>query len=241
MRLVFEHKNMNIVSEILQQVHNGNVHVVDYLHLILQDLPISIGWKDSDLIHQGCNKFHAKISGLKDQEDIVGKIDFDLLPESEALVFMEDDKEILASRKPQFNVKRVAHFLKGDSVIAHLTKFPLFDKNNKITGIMRFAHMSSIGKSERIHRLLKFYQETLLQKGEKYYIEINGGAVSLTQRQAECLTHLSMGKTVKEIANIFGCKNCTVEDHILRLKKKLNLYSTSALISCFWDNPIKWF
>ncbi len=74
-----------------------------------------------------------------------------------------------------------------------------------------------------------------------YYILIHHQIFKITMRQAECLTYLSMGKTVKQIANSIGCSHRTVNDHINAMKYKLGLYSTTRLIDCFWNNPIRWF
>ena len=65
--------------------------------------------------------------------------------------------------------------------------------------------------------------------------------IKLTPRQAECLTHLAMGKQIKQIAELMQCSTSNVEDHILRLREKLKVPTTAALIDCFWRNPIKWF
>lgn len=67
------------------------------------------------------------------------------------------------------------------------------------------------------------------EEKEAYSIYYREHALSLSKRQIECLSFLTMGKSTKEIAIILGISIKTVEDHIKALKLKLNCNKKSEL------------
>ena len=192
--------------------------------------------------------FHSKIVGVSDSSELVGKTDFDLLlNEMEARLFVTDDQDVITNSKPRFNDVRTAHFPNKQPVTENVTKFPTYDEMKQPNGIVCLFTVVSMTNSETTKNLSHIIN---LQRNDicyhfknelNYYIITNNQTIRLTARQAEVLTHLSMGKTVKQIANLLNCASSTVEDHLACLKKKLDVYTTSALINCFWTNPIKWF
>lgn len=237
----------NAILGILQQIHDGKTHIGEYLSLIFQDMPIGIAWKDARSVSQGTNPFLAKVIGLSHPQDIIGKTDFDLLPDKDASAFVADDLDVLATGKPRFNDIRFANFSKKCTIVQNVSKFPIFDDEKNPVGIVGIGHILSMTNqkmAQRIDRLLNVYKNNNLfafYDSEQYYVEIDDRAVCLTTRQAECLTYLSTGKTVKEIASLIDCSHFTVEEHIKHLKRKLGVCSTSELINCFWHNHIRWF
>lgn len=67
------------------------------------------------------------------------------------------------------------------------------------------------------------------EEKEIYSIYYREQAITLSKRQIECLSFLTMGKTTKEIALILEISIKTVEDHIKVLKLKLNCNKKSEL------------
>ena len=63
-----------------------------------------------------------------------------------------------------------------------------------------------------------------------YILGDNQASLFLTDRQQECLFLLIRGKSAKQIANILAVSLRTVEDHIIKIKQKLNCYNKSQLI-----------
>lgn len=57
----------------------------------------------------------------------------------------------------------------------------------------------------------------------------------LSKRELECLSFLSMGKSIKEIANTLQLSSRTVEAYNNNIKRKLNLYRKSDLVKYFWS------
>ena len=63
-----------------------------------------------------------------------------------------------------------------------------------------------------------------------YILSENQLSLLLTERQQECLSLLIRGKTAKQIANILDISLRTVEEHIIKIKQKLNCYNKSQLV-----------
>ena len=65
----------------------------------------------------------------------------------------------------------------------------------------------------------------------------------LTNKQLECLIHLATGKTMKQIASVFNCSISNIETYFHTIKRKFSVFTTTALIKCFWkafiNNNIK--
>jgi DNA-binding CsgD family transcriptional regulator len=63
----------------------------------------------------------------------------------------------------------------------------------------------------------------------------------LSSREAECAYHLSMGKSIKEIANLVDLSPRTVEAYLNNIKAKLNVTCRSKLIDLFNENGLQSF
>lgn len=230
---------------ILEQIHDGKTHIGEYLKLIFHNFPISIFWKDKDSVYEGLNAISADYIGYKNPDSIIGKSDLDCcLKEKEAIAFQRDDQKVMQSGKPIFNIIEPLHKRNGESQMICTTKIPVYDSEQCISGVVGF--FSNISISSNID-LLHASNEHLksfclsLKNTKSYYLILDDRTIKLTAKQAECLTHLAMGKTIKQISNMLECSSRTIEDHIHLLKRKLGVYSTVGLIDCFWRNPIKWF
>ncbi len=230
----------------LYSVHDGQTHIGEYLSGLFQGLPIGVAWKDVNSIGQGCNKFFADLLDLSDPQEIIGKTDYSFLPEEDAQNFIKDDQDVILNERPRFNDIREAHFVRT-YVVQSTTKIPVISNIGEILGVVGFGYilsMTKVSTSQRIQNLLNLcYSNYLcnLDGTTNYYVVSNDKNIKLTLKQAECLTHLAMGKTVKQIAKTFECSQSTVLTHVKVLKRKLGVFSTSALIDCFWKNPIHWF
>lgn len=245
MDTIGSHQQNSPVFDILQQIHDGKTHVGEYLSLIFKNLPIGVVWKNRNFIYQGCNATASEFIGYKDSVHIIEKQDLDIcLKEKEALSFQRDDLQIMESGIPRFNIIEPLHKRNGESQIICTTKIPVYDndQHQHVSGLVAF--FSNISSNFGLLRASneQFKNSFQYVKSDKnYYLVLDDRNIKLTRKQAECLTYLSMGKTIKQIANMLDCSSRTIEDHINLLKRKLGVYSTAELIDCFWRNPIRWF
>ena len=108
-------------------------------HSLLQTLmdssPDSIYFKDEQNRFIKVNKAKAAHSNVK-PEDMIGKTDFDFLPEDEAKKSFEDDEEILKTGKFIINKIEKLTNIDGSERWVSVTKIPRFNAEGNIIGTM---------------------------------------------------------------------------------------------------------
>ncbi|MEK6730939.1 MAG: ATP-binding protein [Pseudomonadota bacterium] len=107
------------------------------LHDLLNNLPHYIFWKDIDLVFRGCNKKFVEQFGYKDINEIIGKTDDDF-PWTNDLrkKYTSDDKEILSTGVAKLDYEEEQIQLDGSIKTLLVSKVPLYDENNKTTGLL---------------------------------------------------------------------------------------------------------
>ena len=93
---------------------------------IFELLPVHIYWKDFDGIYVGCNKKQALDFGFLSSDEIIGKTDYDLLPEAEADLYRLNDQKVMRSGIPM-TVEEHGYLS---------TKIPLRQDNGTVVGIL---------------------------------------------------------------------------------------------------------
>ena len=111
-------------------------HSRQMLRLILDNIPQCVFWKDIDSRYVGWNKSFLEDAGLKEGESILGKSDFDLAWKEQAEAYQKDDREVIRSGVPYFNVE--ASRLEKDGTVRwrRRSKIPLRDHEGKVIGIL---------------------------------------------------------------------------------------------------------
>jgi len=70
----------------------------------------------------------------------------------------------------------------------------------------------------------------------RFPIKFRGKKIIFSKREIECLSLLSSGHSVKETAALLGISPRTAEDHINKMKLKIESYSKNDLIRMYLDN-----
>lgn len=120
--------NRRIISE--QKLSQGNA----LLKSLLKSIPDLVFYKDLDGIYLGCNKAFASFTG-RDSNDIIGKTDFDLYSEEEALLFRSSDQEVTENNK-QVIMELWANWPDGKRVLLETHKNPIVDEFDQLIGII---------------------------------------------------------------------------------------------------------
>lgn len=125
---------------------------------IVENLPFYLAWKDRDLVYQGCNRNMARLAGLGDPSEIVGKTDFDLTStREEAKLFRTGDQGVIESGRQLVNREATYHCADGSVLDIVTSKCPLRDADGQIVGVISvFADNS---ESKRAVRLMQEAQE----------------------------------------------------------------------------------
>lgn len=105
---------------------------------IINNIPQSVYWKDSDAVYLGCNKAGADLIGLDTPSEILGLTDYDLekrLKWSSGVAdsFRADDFAVIKSKKPVKSVEEKSfNNAEGELVYQLTTRVPFEYKKNRI-------------------------------------------------------------------------------------------------------------
>lgn len=106
-----------------------------YLSNIVENVPASIYWKDTNSVILGGSKLHTELTGFSDTKSIIGKTDFDFSWKDQAERIQENDRFVMQNNQMVSFEERAK--LSDDTMHIFLTqKSPLRGKSEKIIGIL---------------------------------------------------------------------------------------------------------
>ncbi|MCX6320857.1 MAG: PAS domain S-box protein, partial [Bacteroidia bacterium] len=108
------------------------------LRTLIETIPDLVWLKDPDGIYLLCNPKFERFFGVKESE-IIGKSDFDYVPEELAQFFRQKDKEALEGGKPSTNTEWITYADDGHRELVETIRTPMYDSNGKIIGILGIA------------------------------------------------------------------------------------------------------
>lgn len=108
------------------------------LRTLIETIPDLVWLKDPDGIYLLCNPKFERFFGVKESE-IIGKSDFDYVPEELAQFFRQKDKEAMESNKPLSNTEWVTYADDGHRELVETIKTPMYGSDGKIIGILGIA------------------------------------------------------------------------------------------------------
>ncbi len=107
------------------------------LQLVMDALPVSIFWKDKNLVYMGCNQRFAVEAGVGSPQDIKGKTDYDLAwQQEEADFFRTCDRAVIASGTAEIGIVEPQRQDSGKQAWLETNKIPLHDADSNIIGIL---------------------------------------------------------------------------------------------------------
>ena len=134
----------------------------EYLRLIIDNIPQQVFWKDTNLVFQGCNKNWAISAQLESPEAVVGKTDYDLLPNREiADLFRAQDFRIIETDTPELHIiaTKQKPSADGKKIWLDINKIPIHDSTGKVIGILGVLEDITARKEA---------EEALQEKEEQY-------------------------------------------------------------------------
>lgn len=120
-------------NDITQELTDAN----QMLHLVIDNIPQIIFWKNADSVYMGCNENFAKAAGVSSPQEVIGKTDYDMTwTTEESKLFRMIDKSVMESDKSHFHIlHKQSDAIKGQAYW-DLNKIPLRDHNNKVIGVL---------------------------------------------------------------------------------------------------------
>ncbi len=104
---------------------------------ILDTIPQSVFWKDSQGRYLGCNKPFAVQAGLESPEKIVGKTDFDLpWPREDSVAYRADDLKVMECNQPRPHIVEPLRQADGTRLWIETSKVPLVGEDGKTFGVL---------------------------------------------------------------------------------------------------------
>ncbi len=104
------------------------------LEVLLDNIPDYIYFKDTQSRFIRTSRAHARIFGLHDAKEAIGKTDMDFFSEEHALKALEDEQRIIRTGEPILNVEEKETWPDRPQTWALTTKMPLRDQEGSIIG-----------------------------------------------------------------------------------------------------------
>lgn len=109
----------------------------ELLQTILDALPQSVFWKDSQSVIMGCNKTFARAFGREDTSFFIGKTDYDFcVSRKEAEHYRAGDRQVMSCDRPQIKLIENKSNADGSMNWVETTKIPLHDADGKVIGLV---------------------------------------------------------------------------------------------------------
>ncbi|MEA5551406.1 PAS domain S-box protein [Anabaena cylindrica UHCC 0172] len=146
-----------------QKVENQLLQSQQMLQLIMDTIPHNIFWKDINSVFLGCNRNFAKMVGLENPQDIIGKTDYDLVANQEQADFYRlCDAQVMKTNQPQYQTITPHQQANGDQLWLETNKVPLYNTEGNVIGILgtleniteRKQALDALEKSEERFRFL---------------------------------------------------------------------------------------
>lgn len=109
----------------------------EMLQLVLDNIPQFILWKDINSVYLGCNRNFARVAGVGEPKNIVGKTDYDLPWEkSQAESFYEIDRLVMESDKPEYHIIEPQSQADGKEAWLDTNKIPMHNSQGEVVGLL---------------------------------------------------------------------------------------------------------
>ncbi len=126
-------RDISEIKYVEQKLNRSN----NVLANIMDSIPQSVFWKDTDGVYLGCNKVFAQNAGLENPEEIVGLTDYDLpWPRTETESYRSDDRYVIRNNQPKSHIIEPLRKADGTQILIDTTKVPLTDSSGNIYGVL---------------------------------------------------------------------------------------------------------
>ncbi len=130
------------------------------LYPVIDNIPQFIFWKDRHSVYLGCNSKFARIVGLSNPEDIIGKTDYDLpWQPTQAAVYRQQDAQVMENDQPDLHRVEQRSQVDGSLIWVEINKVPLHDSEGNVIGIL--GSYEDITERRQVNEALRSSQQDL--------------------------------------------------------------------------------
>ncbi|MGB9464408.1 MAG: response regulator [Candidatus Acidiferrum sp.] len=105
------------------------------LRALIDNVPDFMYVKDAGSRFVVVNASLAHSMGMKSPEEVLQKTDFDFYPKELADAYYQDEQNVIRTKQPLFNREEECFEASGNRIWLLTTKVPLYDKNDRVTGV----------------------------------------------------------------------------------------------------------
>lgn len=172
--------------------------------------------KDDKFRFVSCSENHAELAGEDSPGTMIGKDDYALVWRKDADFFRKKDSEIIKNNISYVNVVETIEIVSCSGITKQpilITKIPIYNKKGKCIGIAgSHLNLPTPGQTNP-------HKDNFDEKGRLLLPSFFGGEY-LTKNETRVLRYILYGKTSKQIAQLLGLSYRTVEEYIVKIKKK---------------------
>ncbi|MEY2689862.1 MAG: hypothetical protein RL375_4061 [Pseudomonadota bacterium] len=106
------------------------------LQAIIDEVPVRVFWKDSELRYLGCNPAFARDAGFSHPDELIGKTDFEMGWAEQADRYRADDLAVMASGQPRLSFDEPQTTPAGQTHWLRTSKVPLRNSAHQTVGIL---------------------------------------------------------------------------------------------------------
>ncbi|MEM1291649.1 MAG: ATP-binding protein [Cyanobacteria bacterium P01_H01_bin.162] len=172
---------------------------VDFLQLVIDNIPQYIFWKDHNSVYLGCNQRWAEMAGLPDRSAVVGLTDADLPWTDEQVAwYLECDRRVMATDTPMLRIKQSQRQADGQLSWRETSKLPMHDAQGNVVGLL--GAIEDVTDRKIAEDLLKESQATYRQTAKR---EALLNAIFHQIRQSLSLDAI-LDTAVREVRQLFN-------------------------------------
>lgn len=204
---------LGIAIDITDEKIIEQLHIKQKQENIIASLPGYIYWKNTNSEYMGCNDNLAKLSGLKDKSEIIGKTDYDFhWGEGQAASFVKDDQEVMREQVTKIT-EHIFHKPASGYYHIRTEKMPLYEEG-RVVGVLAIA--MDITELKNIQERLKKAEGrvegmTLLSFSMAHELRTPLGTIKMTAQALKQYLPLLIGAS----KNLTNPENSDISDETL--------------------------
>ena len=194
--------------------------------------------QDLDLNIIDLNEACWSSCGFSSREDALGENIKKVCTDTVTVSRMQYTNQSIIQRAENVVVNENVPFSDGSELRTISFKFPWYDENNKVKGLVGFALDLSKNDLAGVANDLNYLNTNFLDQHTYQVSSVKYNLVNkyqLTPREIDVVDHIMRGKTLRATAEKLNLSTRTVEAYLESIKSKTSANSKSQLIEILYD------